>query len=116
MSREKSTKHKGIIALVIVIVLALLVYGLLPTILNTSPSAMKNNNSYYLSGKITNDITVNGQSAFTLDDNGQSITVLYNGTASVNSFVLVHGTYHSNIILGAYINGNSVTPWLYSIS
>ncbi len=111
----KSMKHKWLIALVIIIILALLVYGLIPSILNTSPSAMKNNNSYYISGKITNDITLNGKSAFTLNDMGKTITVLYNGTASVNSFVLVHGTYKSTI-LGDYIDNSSVTPWLYSIS
>jgi len=115
MSQKKSIKHKGLIALVIIIVLALLIYGLVPTILNTSPSAMKNNNSYYLSGKITNDITVNGQSTFTLNDNGKTITVSYNGTASDNSFVLVHGTYHSTI-LGGYIDSSSVIPWVYHIS
>lgn len=115
MSQKKSIKHKGLIALVIIIVLALLVYGLVPTILNTSPSAMKNNNSYYLSGKITHDITVNGQSAFTLNDNGKSITILYNGTAPDNSFVLVHGTYE-NGLLGGYIDNSSVTPWVYHIS
>ena len=114
MSKMARNKHKGIIVLVIIIVLALLIYGLIPTILNTSPSAMKDNNSYYLAGKITQDVTVNGQSAFTLNDNGKSITVLYNGTASVNSFVLVHGTYQ-NSLLGSYINSSSVTPWLYSI-
>ena len=44
-------KHKGLLILIIIVVIALLVYGLIPTVLNTSPSAMKSNNSYYISGK-----------------------------------------------------------------
>ncbi|WP_337860933.1 hypothetical protein [Ferroplasma sp.] len=112
---KRKIKHRGIIALIIVIVVALLLYGLVPTILNTSPSAMKDNNSYYISGRITSDITYNGFSAFTLEDNGKTITVEYNGTASIHAFVLVHGTYESGIF-GSYLDANSVTPWYYSIS
>ncbi len=108
-------KHKGLLILIIIVVIALLVYGLIPTVLNTSPSAMKSNNSYYISGKVTNDITINNHSAFTLNDHGKTITVLYNGTAPVNSIVLVHGTYNS-ALFGGYIDASSVTPWYYSIS
>jgi cytochrome c-type biogenesis protein CcmE len=98
MSRRKM-KHRGIIALVIIIVLALLIYGLVPTILNTNPSSMKNGNSYYVAGMVTTDITYNGHSAFTLDDHGNTITVLYNGTASINTYVLVHGTYNGRLVI-----------------
>jgi flagellar basal body-associated protein FliL len=105
-------KHKGIIMLVIIIVIALLAYGLIPTILNTNPSAMSGNNSYYVQGTVTSDISVNGHSAFVLNDHGKSVTVLYNGTVSLHSLVLVHGTYSG---LG-YISANSVTPWLYALN
>ncbi len=105
---------KIIIAIVFIIIIIIAFYGILPLTLNTSTSAMHNNDSYYVYGNITSVFTYNNRTAMEVDDYGNNIFVLYNGSVpSVGSHVLVHGKYESTL-LGPSIEANSVIKWYYT--
>ncbi len=109
---EKS--HQRIMAIAFIIIIIIILYGILPLVLNTSTTSMHDNKSYYVYGNITNIITVNNKSFMEVNDYGNNIFVSYNGSVpSLGSYVLVHGKYEPTL-LGPEIQANSIIKWYYS--
>ncbi len=108
----KSGRKKIIASVVIVIIASLLIYSLIPPVVNTAPANMHSGKTYYIYGNIIGIISFNGKSLISVNDSGSNVAVAYNGsTPAVGTHVLVHGKY----VDGLYIQANSVTPWYLAL-
>jgi hypothetical protein len=113
-------KKKVIVTIVAVILIALLVYSLIPVTVATSPKQMHNDQQYYAFGKIESYFSINNESVFLLNDSGTLVLVTYNGTTPpVGADALVHGTFVNVTIFGysygGIIRSSSVTQWYISM-
>ena len=106
---------KKILAVLLIIVLALIAYGIIPAVITTSPSSMHSGDTYYIYGTVNSRMTVDNSSIIEIDDSGHYFYVFYNGSApAIGSHVLVHGEY-SNILFTNTINATSIYPWYYAL-
>lgn len=106
--------EKKILAVLLIIVLALIAYGIIPVVMASNPDSMHGGNSYYIYGTVTSRLEIDNTTTFEVNDSGHYFYVFYNGSApAVGSHVLVHGEY-SNIIIDT-ISATSVYPWYYAL-
>ncbi len=106
--------ERKLITVLIIIILAVIAYGIVPVALATSPGSMHSGNTYYIYGTVTNRIEIDNTSAFEVDDSGHNFGVFYNGSApAVGSHVLVHGKYSD--FFGRHMSASSIYTWYYSL-
>ncbi|KAA8921940.1 hypothetical protein [Thermoplasma sp.] len=100
-------------AMAVVIVIAIIVYGIVPLLVSTSPGSMKSGNTYYIEGRIVTETESANVSVFVLDTGSGNVSVYYHGIApSVGSYVLVKGTYRSLLFIDVF-DASNVYYWLY---
>ncbi len=116
-------KGTAIAVIIIVIIIALFIYGIIPSILNASPSSMHQGKSYYIYGTVESVFTINNRTEMLINDNGNNFYVSYNGPGpSVNSTVLIYGVYDGNTFpgLGAHfgydLHAINIYKWYYEIN
>jgi len=103
-------------AIAVVIVIAIIVYGIVPLLVSTSPADMKSGNTYYIEGRITSELEKSNFSIFTLNTGSTNVTVYYQGVApAVGSYVLVKGTYTAIPLFSdiGVFKATGVYYWLY---
>ena len=107
--------QKKLVAVLVIIVLALIAYGIIPAAIATSPGSMHNGDTYYIYGTVAHRLTYDNSSVLQVNDSGHCFYVFYNGSApAVGTHVLVHGKYNNDFIFSA-IKANSVYSWYYSL-
>ncbi len=103
------------IGIVLAIVVVIAIYALIPSALATNPHHLKNDQNYYVYGKVYSEFSINGHSVFLLNDSGTVLLVNYNGTLPpMNSTVLVSGEYVNTTFFGFTYGGVLMAKAVYN--
>ncbi len=103
------------IGIVLAMVVAITIYALIPSVLAANPNHLKNDQNYYVYGKVDGEFGINGHSVFLLNDSGTMLLVNYNGTLPpMNSTVLVSGEYINTTFFGFTYGGVLMAKAVYN--
>ena len=104
-----------VLAVTIVIVVAVVSYGVFPYAVSANIKDLKPDSTVYLYGNVSSRIAVGNFGFFYLNQENNSVKVFWNGTMpAVGENVLVHGTVSQKNIFGVqYVQASSVSQWYF---
>ena len=104
-----------VLAVTVVIVVAVVSYGVFPYAVSANIKDLKPDSTVYLYGNVSSRISLLTFSGFELNQGNKSVMVFWNGTLpAVGENVLVHGTVSQKNIFGVeYVQASSVSQWYF---
>ena len=102
-----------VLAATIVIVVAVVSYGVFPYAVSANIKDMKPDSTVYLYGNVSSRISLLTFSGFELNQGNNSVMIFWNGTLpAVGENVLVHGTVSREAGF-VYVQASSVSQWYF---
>ena len=103
-----------VLAVTVVIVIAVVAYGVFPYAVSANINDLKPDSTVYLYGNVSSRISVLAFSDFDLHQGNKTVLVLWNGTLpAVGENVLVHGTVGQRNLFVTYVQASSVYQWYF---